>query len=215
MNAPVFTYNPEIAAQSGAAGKYITESCVIRGFIECAKWVKGRNGAEGIEFSFDSEKGQKANFMTVHYKNNDGSENTIGTALIHSIMGCTGVKTLSMKQDGKEYIAPELTKKPIMFALERENYINSQGEEKFKLNIRCAMSARPGMTVAEAVSGGTAESQKYWTERFAANPKGEPAKALKHSQVQQRPQTQSIYQNEQQAGGAFDDDIQFAPAHYA
>lgn len=180
MNAPVFTYNQDIAAQSGAVGQYITESCVVRGFIDTAKWVKGTNGAEGIEFTFESEKGQKANYMTVHYKNNDGSDNTIGTALIQAIMGCTGAKALTVKQAGNEWIAPELARKPVMFALERENYINGKGDEKYKLNIRCAMSARSGMTVAEAVSGGTAESQKYWTERFAANPKGDPAKAPKH-----------------------------------
>lgn len=173
MSQPAFTYNPEIAAQSGGTGQYIAESCVARGFIESAKFVRGAKGAEGVEYSFESENGQKANFLTVHYKNNDGSSNDIGTALIHAIMGCSGVKGMTSGKDGD---IPELKRRPIMLALERENYLNSKNEEKFKFNIRCAMSARSGLTISEHANSKPADSMKYWHDRFAANPGGAPAK---------------------------------------
>ena len=43
----VFQYNEEkaVAADSGG-GEYITESCVVRGFIEQAKWVEANSGAK-------------------------------------------------------------------------------------------------------------------------------------------------------------------------
>jgi hypothetical protein len=199
MNQPAFTYNPEIAAQSGGTGQYITESCVARGFIESAKFVRGSKGAEGVEYTFESEGGQKANFLTVHYKNNDGSNNEIGTALIHAIMGCSGVKGMTFGKDGD---IPELKRRPIMLALERENYYNSKDEEKFKFNIRCAMSARSGLTISEHANSKPADSMKYWQDRFAANQNGAPAK-----KAAQKKASTGGNQAQAPAGNDLNDDI--------
>ncbi|WP_062359515.1 single stranded DNA-binding domain-containing protein [Vreelandella aquamarina] len=173
----VFQYNEEkaVAADSGG-GEYITESCVVRGFIEQAKWMEANSGAKGLELTFESENGQKANYLTLYYQKRDGSQNEVGHQQIQSLMGCTGVQSLTQAQGKDGLIAPELTRKPVQVALERENYIKGNGEEGFRFQIKCFMSARSGLTIAEHKAGKQAESAGYWAERFAKNPKGAPPK---------------------------------------
>lgn len=172
----VFQYNEEkaVAADTGG-GDYIVESCVARGFIEQAKWVTANSGAKGLEITFESEKGQKANYLTLYYQKKDGSINEVGDQQIQSLMGCAGVQTLSQQSNGSAMIAPELTRKPVQLALERENYRKDNGQDGFRFQIKCIMSARSGQTVAEYKEGRQAESAKYWADRFAENPQGKPA----------------------------------------
>lgn len=173
----VFQYNEEkaIAADAGG-GEYITESCVVRGFIEQAKWVEANSGAKGLELTFESENGQKANYLTLYYQKRDGSQNEVGHQQIQSLMGVTGAQSLTQAQGKDGLIAPELTRKPVQVALERENYIKGNGEEGFRFQIKCFMSARSGLTIAEHKAGKQSESAGYWAERFAKNPKGAPPK---------------------------------------
>jgi hypothetical protein len=172
-----FTYNEEqaVAADSGG-GEYILESCVARGFIEQAKWVEAQSGAKGLELTFESEKGQKANYLTLYYQKKDGTENEIGHQQIQSLMGVTGAQSLSQAPGKDGMIAPELTRKPVQIALERENYIKNNGDEGFRFQIKCFMSAKSGLTIAEHKAGKPAESAAYWSQRFAENPKGKAPK---------------------------------------
>ncbi|RUR38505.1 hypothetical protein [Vreelandella populi] len=173
----VFQYNEEkaIAADAGG-GDYITESCVVRGFIEQAKWVEASSGAKGLELTFESEHGKKANYLTLYYQKKDGSINEVGDQQIQSLMGCTGAQSLSMTNNGSAMIAPELTRKPVQLALERENYVKGNGQNGFRFQIKCIMSAKSGLTIAEYKAGKQAESAGYWAQRFAQNPQGEPPK---------------------------------------
>lgn len=205
----VFSYNEEqaVAADSGG-GEYITKSCVTRGFIEQAKWVEAQSGARGLEITFESEEGQKANYLTLYYQKRDGTANEIGQQQIQSMMGCTGVKELSQAPGKDGMIAPELTRKPIQIALERENYIKNNGDEGFRFQIKCFMSARSGLTIAEHKAGRQAESAGYWAKRFAENPDGKPAKQQSPGQ-----QGAAMYgghpapQNYGAPAGGFDDDM--------
>lgn len=203
----VFSYNQEqAAAADSGGGEYILESCVTRGFIDVAKWVEAGTGAKGLELSFESEQGQKANYLTLYYQKKDGSQNEVGHQQIQSLMGVTGAQTLSQSQSPNGLIAPELTRKPVQVALERENYIKSNGDEGFRFQIKCFMSARSGLTIAEHQAGKQAESAGYWAQRFAQNPKGKPASQPSASQHSANP-----YQQPQQAAQAddFSDEIPF------
>lgn len=203
----IFNYNAEqAAAADSGGGDYITESCVVRGFIEQAKWVEAQTGAKGIELTFESETGQKANYLTLYHQKRDGSQNEVGHQQIQSMMGVTGAQSLS-QQPGKDgLIAPELTRKPVRLALERENYIKNNGDEGFRFQIKCFMSAKSGLTIAEYQAGKQAESAEYWASRFAENPKGKPAK-----QQQPAPQYQAPPMQSAPAGQSddFDDSIPF------
>jgi hypothetical protein len=193
----VFQYNEEQAAAADAGGgDYITESCVARGFIDQAKWVEANTGAKGLELTFESEKGQRANYLTLYYQKNDGSQNEVGHQQIQSMMGVTGAQTLSQQQGKDGLIAPELTRKPVQIALERENYIKNNGDEGFRFQIKCFMSPKSGLTIAEHKAGKQAESAGYWTERLAKNPKGAPPK-------QQAQSTQSYGGDPRQNGDSF------------
>lgn len=174
----VFQYNEQQAAEAdaGGGGDYITESCVVRGFIEQAKWVEANSGAKGLELTFESAEGQKANYLTLYYQKKDGSPNEVGNNQIQSLMGVTGAKSLSQAPSANGLIAPELTRKPVQVALERENYIKNNGDEGFRFQIKCFMSAKSGLTIYEHQNGKQAESAAYWADRFAKNPKGAPPK---------------------------------------
>lgn len=173
----VFSYNEEqAAAADSGGGEYILESCVTRGFIEQAKWTEAQTGAKALELSFESEKGQKANYLALYYQKKDGSQNEVGHQQIQSLMGVTGAQSLSQAPGKDGMIAPELTRKPVQVALERENYIKNNGDEGFRFQIKCFMSAKSGLTIAEHKTGKQAESAGYWAQRFAQNPQGKPAK---------------------------------------
>lgn len=192
----VFQYNEAQAeAADSGGGDYITESCVVRGLIEQAKWVEANTGAKGLELTFESEKGQKANYLTLYYQKKDGSQNEVGHQQIQSMMGVTGAQSLS-QQPGKDgMIAPELTRKPVQLALERENYIKNNGDEGFRFQIKCFMSSRSGLTIAEHKAGKQAESAGYWAQRFAENPKGKPPKQQGGQSYQQQAAYQAPPQN--------------------
>lgn len=209
----VFSYNEEqAAAADSGGGEYILESCVTRGFIEQAKWTEAQTGAKALELSFESEKGQKANYLALYYQKKDGSQNEVGHQQIQSLMGVTGVQSLSQAQGKDGLIAPELTRKPVQVALERENYVKQNGDEGFRFQIKCFMSAKSGLTIAEHKAGKQAESAGYWAQRFAQNPQGKPAKQQSAGQQgaamyggQPAPQDYGAYP-EAQPGGMMDDD---------
>lgn len=178
MNHPVFTYNQDAAVAASSAGKYITESCVARGFITAAKWTTGQNSsAEFLELTFESDQGQTANYLSICYRKKDGTPSEIGVGQIQNLMGVTGVRSLSRQQVGNDTIAPELTRKALQIALERENGFKLDGSPKFNLAFRGAFSANSGKTVAEHVNNEPAKSIDYWRSRLAENPHGKPAAA--------------------------------------
>ncbi|RKQ97108.1 hypothetical protein C7446_2527 [Kushneria sinocarnis] len=204
----VFSYDENQAAAADAGGgEYITESCVVRGFVEQAKWTEANSGAKGLELSFESEHGQKANYLTIYYQKKDGSKNEVGVNQIQSLMGVTGVQSLSQQGGQNGMIAPELTRKPVQIALERENYTKSNGGEGFRFQIKCFMSARSGKTIAEHLEGKSADSAAYWEQRFAENPGGKQAK-----QQQSQPyNSANEYANSNipPSSNDFDDEIPF------
>lgn len=201
MNQPVFTYNQDVAVAASSAGKYITESCVSRGFIMSAKWTTGQNSsAEFLELTFESEQGQTANYISINYRKKDGKPNEIGVGQIQNLMGVTGVKSLSRQQSGNDIIAPELTRKAVTLALERENGVKLDGTAKFSLAFRGAFSANSGKTVAEHINNEQAKSIEYWRARLAENPQGKPVSAPAQNQQ---------YAAFDNAAPAHEDDIPF------
>lgn len=178
MNQPVFTYNQDAAVAASSAGKYITESCVARGFIVSAKWTTGQNSsAEFLELTFESDQGQTANYLSICYRKKDGAPNEIGVGQIQNLMGVTGVRSLSRQQSGNDIIAPELSRKALQIALERENGTKLDGTAKFSFAVRGTFSANSGKTVAEHVNNEPAKSIEYWRTRLAENPHGKPVAA--------------------------------------
>lgn len=205
MSNAMFTYNQEQAVAADSGGAHFTESAVARGHIRKALWKNAQNSkAELIELTFETESGQSVNYLTIYHKKKDGSPNDFGIQRIQSIMGCTGVRELSTHQEPDGALTcPELKDKQVAFALERENYRNANGEDKFKFDIKAVMSARTWITMAEHQGNKGADTKAYWEKRFAENPNGNALPPL----------TQANYGGGQPQGGygtppvdAYDDD---------
>jgi len=195
-----FQYDESAAVAADSGGKYLTESAVVRCRIESAKWIHSQSSnAEALELNVTTEGGQQVNFLTLWHKKADGSNNDIGRNQINALMGVTGVRSLSQALRGNDRICPELQGKPVMLALERENYTKGDGSEGFKFQIKAFMSPQSGKTVAEHVNGDPAKSIEYWRDRFAKYPNG--------SQSQQKAQPAAAQSSMDDSG--FDDDIPF------
>lgn len=195
-----FQYDESAAVAADSGGKYLTESAVVRCRIETAKWIHSQSSnAEALELNVTTEAGQQVNFLTIWHKKADGSANDIGHKQINALMGVTGVRNLSQSLRGNDRICPELHSKPVMLALERENYMKGDGTDGFKFNIKAFMSPQSGKTVAEHVNGEPAKSVEYWRERFAKNPTGNQPQ----QSAQSAPAAQGI------DDGGFDSDIPF------
>lgn len=193
MNNAMFTYNAEQAVQADSGGNHFVESAVARGTIRSAVWGQ-KQGAQSayLELNFEAESGQMVNYLTIYHKKKTGEPNEFGIQRIQSIMGCTGVQQLSTQQEQDGTLTcPELVNKQVALALERENYRNANGQDKFKFDIKAVMSAKSWVTMAEHQANKGPETKAYWEKRFAENTSGN---ALP-------PQAQAHYGGDQAVGG--------------
>lgn len=208
MNNAMFTYNAEQAAQADSGGGHFVESAVARGHIRQAIWGKATNSAaEFMELTFETEAGQMVNYLTIYHKKKTGDPNDFGVQRIQSIMGCAGVQQLSTQQaqDGT-LVCPELKDKPVALALERENYRNASGQDKFKFDIKAVMSAKSWITMAEHQANKGPESKAYWESHFAENPNGNALPPLQGVPVHHG---YSPVEHEQPPASAYDEDFPF------
>jgi len=205
----VLQFNQQQAiAGSAGSGDYITESTVVSGRLVEAKWIASPSGAKSIEFSFESDSGKKANYLSIFYGKKNGSANDIGIEQLQAMMGVLGVQNLS-DQGG---YCPEVKGKPIMLALERENYTKQSGakagEEGFRFNIKAFMSAKSRQTYAEHVAGKDPETAIYWSERFASEPMGKKQQTQAAQPNQQAQTAQGGQYNASNLGASdFNDEI--------
>ena len=151
----MFRYSPEKALQAGAAS-YIQTSGAYVGKITAAKWIRAKSSqsqAKALELSFESQDGQKANFINIWYSKSDGSPSLYGENHIHAIMGLTQVQQLNSAVHGNDFICPELLNKPIGLIVQKVWFTKDNGEESYKLDLVLAYGANTGKTLEEAVTG--------------------------------------------------------------
>lgn len=208
----VLQFNQQQAiAGSQGGGDYVTESCVLAGRIIEGKWVNTPNGAGMFEISFEADSGKKANYLSICHRKRDGNASDVGVEQLQAMMGVLGVQGLN-DHGGK---CPEVAGKPIILALERQNYTKQSGpnagQPGYKFEIKAFMSAKSRQTYAEHAEGKQPESCEYWAQRFAQNPNGvDQRQSGGHQQQQYAPQQGGTYS----PPGAdsfddFDDEIPF------
>lgn len=156
MSHNMFSYNQEEAVSAGVSN-FITESNAYAGKIVSAQWVVANTGTKGIEFTFESSEGLKANYLTIYYQKSDGSILS-GSKMLNAIMGCTKTTNLTSKgvnnQNGDtDYFCPELQGKDIGFILQKSLYTKRSGEDGYKFEIRIPFIPQTGKTLAEQLSG--------------------------------------------------------------
>lgn len=203
-----FTYNEEqAAAADGGSSEYLLESAVVRGTITAARWTLAPSSqAEFLQIDFETEKGQKANYVNFIFKDKEGKPLQFGEERIQALMGCTGAQSLTRVQKGQEVTCPELVGRKVALALEVRFFAKSNSDKPgFGFDVKAIMSAKSGITIGEHREGKGPESKEYWAGKFAANPHGNKA------EVEAKMGGGAPQQGSQYAGGPNDYSNSYVP----
>lgn len=155
-----YTLNPAQASKAEQFGSRITETGAYKGIITQAIDVTATKGTKGIEFSFKSDDGLTADYLSVWTVKADGTELS-GNALIHAVLMCVEVRGMASKpgiitrrEDGKDVqvqadVFPELAGKRIGFVLAKAEYEKKDGTIGNKMEIVLPFEADTGRTADE------------------------------------------------------------------
>lgn len=153
-----YTLNPDHARQADSGGLRINETGAYVGKFNRAEAIKSKQDTDGIEFSFESSDGLKADYLTLWTHNSNGDE-IFGLKTLNAIMTCAKIRSISPRQgqvekydlDSKKSIQttatiyPELMNKQIGVILQKEEYKPG----KFRFNIVGAFDAITKLTASE------------------------------------------------------------------
>lgn len=135
-----YNLDTDAAKQADTGGSRITETGKYTGVFTKAKKVLSQKGTKGIEFTFASNGGQTADYLSVWTLNKDG-EQIYGYKQLMAMMTCLKVRGIdSKKATVEEYdrdsnsmqaremdIFPALQDKPIGVLLQMEEYKKKDG----------------------------------------------------------------------------------------
>lgn len=213
MTAPAYSLDPQSARKgSGSAGS-IDETGAYVGKIALAKHIHTDSGASGIQINFESEDGQKANFINVFTHGKDGSV-IFGMDTINALMTCLKVRELNPEQrevEEKDFqsgqiqkvkrdVYPDLMEKPVGLILRKEWYVKQSQEDGYRFAIFAPFNAQTGQLATEVLDDKPAEGK----DKIAATlkdkgaPKSRTASGGSQSQTAGAPPVDD-----------FDDDIPF------
>lgn len=158
-----------------ASGKYI-------GIIQLAHAVTSKKGTDGVEISFKSDDGQSADFLQL-WTHNASGESLPSFKTLNAVMTCAQARTLTPTKttaekwmDGQKAPVqvdafPELTGKRMGFLLQREEYLNGNGEPRSRMQIVAPFCPETSRTASEIL----AKAQKAETlEKMLATLKDKP-----------------------------------------
>lgn len=172
MNNPVvMQYSAESAAKAGG-GEYINEGGAYSGVITEAKYVTAKTGSQGIEFSFQSKDGLKANFLSVYYikapeaQGQPGKPITGGQSTLNAMMGIVGARQMTAaKKPDNSYFCPELEGKEIGLFLQKKLTTKSDGDNSYGFEIKVPFDPKDKRTMREKLDNKPAQT----IDRMAAN----------------------------------------------
>lgn len=166
-----YTLDTDAAKQADNGGARITETGKYIGQFTKAKKVISKQGTEGIEFSFESDNGQSADYLTVWTINKSG-EHIYGFKQLMALMTCLKVRNIEAKP-GKveEYdsvakqvvtndaeIFPALMKKSVGVLLQMEEYEKKDQSIGVKPSFAGFFDATTEQTAAEILDKREAEA---------------------------------------------------------
>lgn len=150
MSYAAYTFNAESAKKADSEGSRINSTGKYTGNITKVEFVTSKKGTQGLEFDFVSDLKAETNF-TIWTMAADGTP-LFGADKINAILACTRTRSLTptekqidkydfeLKQKVKQLcvVAPELENKRIGLLLQAEEYLNSNGQVKLKMNFVAA-----------------------------------------------------------------------------
>lgn len=167
----MYTLNPENAKQADTAGGRIDTTGKYIGEFTLAENVTSKKGTKGIEFSFKSNDGRSADYLTIWTVNHEGKE-IFGRKILDQIMTCLKVRSIAPRsvtaekydRDIGERVPvtvdafPDLMGKPIGLLLQAEPYEANDGTTKTRMVIAMPFEAATGFTASEILSNATTPS---------------------------------------------------------
>ncbi|EOV1642027.1 DUF669 domain-containing protein [Yersinia enterocolitica] len=158
MSNVTFVYDQDSGLSAGLSG-FINESGAYIFTISEAKYVISSGGAKSIEFSVETDDGRKANYLNVYTVKKDGSPNTHGVNMINAMMGCSGVKQLTIiKNEAGVDVAPEFVGRKLGLVLQKTLKTKDDGRETYNFDIRIPYFAQNQRTLQEHVTNAPAET---------------------------------------------------------
>lgn len=213
MTAPAFNLDPNSAKKGSGSAGGIDETGEYTGNITLAMHIEADSGASGIQFSFESDTGQKSNYINVYTHGKDGNP-IFGLDTVNALMTCLKLRGIKPEkrdveirdfqsgQSKKEScdVYPELMNKPVGLILRKEWYVNTGGEDKFRMALFAPFEASTGKLAVEVLDDRPAEGKDKIVSSL--KDKGAPRQQKPTGGAQQRSSEPGPIDD-------FDDDIPF------
>lgn len=174
-----YTRDDQLAVQpEGKFGGKIETSGAYTGRLTLAKERTAKTGTKGIEFTFESDDGQQARYLSLWVERANGDKIDYGYALLSALMTCLGVKAIESttttldewQADTSQWLPAQaevfesLMNQPIGLLLQREERV-WEGKTQVNMKIVEFFDPRSRRTPAEILAG---ESAPQALERLAA-----------------------------------------------
>lgn len=206
----MYNLDTEAAKQADQKGGSITEGGKYIGTFTRAENVTSTKGTAGVEFSFKSDDGRSADYLTLWTRNAEGKE-LYGYKTLMAIMTCLRVKTISpsttmvekynhdsgQREQVQAQVFNELMNKPIGLLIQMEEYEGKKGRA-WKPVIYAPFD-KDGFTASEILSKAT---KAETLDKMLLGLRDRPLKASAAVTQQHAPQQTGTIVD-------FDDDIPF------
>ncbi len=174
-----YTRDDQLAVQpEGKFGGKIETSGAYTGRLTLAKERTAKTGTKGLEFTFESDEGQQARYLSLWVERANGDKIDYGYGLLSALMTCLGVKAIESttttldewQADTSQWLPAEvqvfesLMNQPIGLLLQREERV-WEGKTQVSMKIVEFFDPRSRRTPAEILTG---ESVPQALERLAA-----------------------------------------------
>lgn len=207
-----YTLDTDAAKQADTGNGRISETGKYVGMFTKAKKVTSTQGTEGIEFSFEANNGQSADYLTTWTVNKEGKQ-IYGFKQLMALMTCLKVRTIEPKAgEVEEYdstakqmvkhkaeIYPALMNKPVGVLLQMEEYEKKDKSIGTKASFAGFFDPQTEQVAIEILEKSEARVLEKLVSQLV------PIKKLKGS----RPATASHDSESYGGGPAFDDSIPF------
>lgn len=166
MNQPnyILSFDQTAAERAGGAS---FDGGAHSGKIAEAKYVTAKSGTKGIELKFVSDGGQEFNYLTMYYSKSDNTPVKSGVNCLNAIMYFSGIPGITARQQGNDYICPELIGKRIGLFLQKRLYTKNDGSDGFDFSIRAPFAPDSRHTVKEATNKLQPVAVASWIESYA------------------------------------------------
>lgn len=155
----ILTYNQESGVKAGG-GDYINEGGPYVVTILNAQYDKAKTGTDGLEFSVQTDDGQKANYLRVYFAKKpavagqQGEPIKGGVSILNAMLGILKAKGMTaVERPDKTWHCPEFEGKKIGLFLQKVNYTKNDGSTGYKFEISVPFNPSNKATLRELVEG--------------------------------------------------------------